>query len=53
MLNQGVRGARVVQERAAQTLYTLRLAQLTPAQRSSLQALRPAFAAKPLRPCGD
>ena len=53
MLNQGVRGARVVQERAAQTLYTLRLAQLTPAQRRSLQALRPAFAAKPLRPCGD
>lgn len=53
MLNQGVRGARVVQERPAQTLYTLRLAQLTPAQRSSLQALRPAFAAKPLRPCSD
>lgn len=51
MLQQGVRGARVVQERAASTLYTLRLPQVTTAQRSVLQALEPVLLEKPLRRC--
>lgn len=51
LLNQGVRGARVVQERAAQTLYSLRLPQATAAQRQILQTLQPALQGKTLQPC--
>ena len=51
MLNQGVRGARVVQERIPQTLYTLRLPEATAAQRQILLGLQPALEGKPLRPC--
>ena len=53
MLQQGVRGARVVQERAASTVYTLKLPQVTTAQRTVLQALSPALMDKPLRRCID
>lgn len=53
MLSQGVRGARVVQERAPQTLYTLRLSQATAAQRSILQRLQPALGGKALRTCAS
>ena len=49
MLNQGVRGARVVQERAPQTLYALRLSHATAAQRSILQRLQPSMGGKALR----
>lgn len=51
MLNQGVRGARVVQERAPQTLYALRLSHATAAQRSILQRLQPSMGGKALRAC--
>lgn len=51
MLNQGVRGARVVQERAPQTLYVLRLAQATVAQRNVLQGMQSALEGKTLRAC--
>lgn len=51
MLNQGIRGARVVQERAPQTLYTLRLSHSTAAQRTHLQGLLPALDGKALHPC--
>ena len=51
MLNQGVRGARVVQERAPQTLYTLRLPAATVAQRTLLQDLQPVLGDKTLREC--
>lgn len=51
MLNQGVRGARVVQERAPQTLYTLRLGQATAAQRHILQTLQPSLNGHTLRDC--
>ncbi len=51
MLNQGVRGARVVQERAPQTLYVLRLPQATVAQRNVLQTLQSALDGKALRAC--
>lgn len=51
MLNQGVRGARVVQERAPQTLYVLRLAQATVAQRNVLQGMQSALGGKALRAC--
>lgn len=51
ILRQGVRGARVVQERAENTLYTLRLPQVTPAQHPQLERLKPALAGKPLRLC--
>ena len=51
MLNQGVRGARVVQERAPQTLYTLRLREATVAQRTLLQTMQPALGGKALRAC--
>lgn len=51
ILRQGVRGARVVQERAENTLYTLRLPQVTPAQHTQLERLKPALAGKPLRLC--
>ena len=51
MLGQGIRGARVVQERPPQTLYTLRFASLPTSQRSNLQTLRTALADKALRTC--
>ncbi len=51
MLNQGIRGARVVQERAPQTLYALRFAHVTAAQQTRLQSLRAAFQGKSLRTC--
>lgn len=53
MLNQGVRGARVVQERAPQTLYVLRLSHATAAQRSILQRLQPSMGGKALRACAS
>lgn len=43
MLNQGVRGARVVQERTPQTLYTLRVEQATAAQHNQLRSMLPAL----------
>lgn len=51
LLNQGVRGARVVQERASQTVYALRFAQVTAAQQTRLQSLKAAFQGKALRTC--
>lgn len=50
-LRNGVRGARVVQERTASTLYTLRLPQVTPAMHSRVEQLKPALAGKPLQLC--
>ena len=50
-LRNGVRGARVVQERTATTLYTLRLPQLTPAMQPRVEQLKPALAGKPLVLC--
>ncbi|MDT0136814.1 SPOR domain-containing protein [Acidovorax sp. PRC11] len=49
---QGVRTARVVQERGDATGYLLRLPQATDPLRPPLDALRPALAGKPLRACG-
>lgn len=49
---QGVRTARVVQERGDATGYLLRLPQATDPLRPPLGALRPALAGKPLRACG-
>lgn len=51
MVGQGVRGARVVQERAPHTLYQLRLENATAAQRQILQALQPALQGKTMLPC--
>lgn len=51
MLNQGIRGARVVQERAPQTLYALRMSESTAAQRTLLQGLEPALEGKRMQPC--
>lgn len=48
---QGVRTARVVQERAETPAFTLRLPALTPAQRPQLAGLQKALAGKELRPC--
>ncbi|CAB5723021.1 Uncharacterised protein [Delftia tsuruhatensis] len=49
---QGVRTARVVQERPDVTLYTLRLPQATPALRSQVEAMGgKAFEGKPFKPC--
>lgn len=49
---QGVRTARVVQERPDITLYTLRLPQATPALRSQIEAMGgKAFEGKPFKPC--
>ncbi|MDR0205306.1 MAG: SPOR domain-containing protein [Delftia acidovorans] len=49
---QGVRTARVVQERPDITLYTLRLPQATPALRSQVESMGgKAFEGKPFRPC--
>jgi hypothetical protein len=53
MLNQGVRGARVVQERVPQTLYTVRLSQSTSAQRHMLQTLQPTLAGTAFRACNS
>lgn len=47
----GVRSARVVQERAESTSYTLRLPLVDAQLRAQLGTLRPALAGKPLRPC--
>ena len=50
---QGIRKARVVQERGDNPSYTLRLPAVTDAQRAQAEAaLRPALAGKTLRPCG-
>lgn len=51
MLRQGVRGARVVQERAGNTLYTLRLPHVSPEVHPRMEALKPALAGKPLQLC--
>lgn len=49
---QGVRTARVVQERPDVTLYTLRLPQATAALRSQVEAMGgKAFEGKPFKPC--
>ncbi|HQQ71086.1 MAG TPA: SPOR domain-containing protein, partial [Alicycliphilus sp.] len=48
---QGVRKARVVQERGDTAGFTLRLPAVDEAQRTRLEALQPALAGKPLRPC--
>lgn len=53
VLRQGVRGARVVQERPAATLYTLRLPNANTALRQQAQALQTALAGKPLQPCSN
>ena len=47
----GVRTARVVQERAESTSFSLRLPNATPAQRNAVAGLGAALASKPLRPC--
>lgn len=51
VLRQGVRGARVVQERPATTVYTLRLPNANAALRQQAQALKSALAGKPLQSC--
>lgn len=51
LLKQGIRGARVVQERATQTVYALRFARVTAAQQAHLQGLKSAFQGKALRTC--
>jgi hypothetical protein len=47
----GVRTARVAQERAESTSFSLRLPNATPAQRNAVTGLGAALAGKPLRPC--
>ncbi len=47
----GVRTARVAQERAESTSFSLRLPNATPAQRNAVVDLGAALAGKPLRPC--
>lgn len=51
LANQGVRTARVVEERAETNTYMLRLPLVDAALQAQLDALRPALAGKPLRPC--
>lgn len=51
ILRQGVRGARVVQERADSTLYTLRLPHVTAEMHLRVERIKPALAGKPLRLC--
>ena len=51
LANKGVRTARVVQERAETSGFTLRLPAVTDALRPQLDALRPAMAGKTLRAC--
>lgn len=53
LLRSGVRGARVVQERAATQVFTLRLPAVTAAQQPRLAALAPALEGKALRACDD
>lgn len=48
---QGIRTARVIQERSDSTAYTLRLPAVTAAQEPLLKKLRLALAGKLLRPC--
>lgn len=50
LVRQGVRSARVVQERPDKHGFVLRLPEATPALRAQLEAL-PAFSGKPLRAC--
>lgn len=53
LAGQGVRKARVVQERSDTPGYTLRLPAVSGAQRAHIDAtLQPALAGKALRPCG-
>ena len=52
LTRQGVRTARVVQERADATGFMLRLPAVNGALRAQLDALRPAMAGKTLRSCG-
>lgn len=52
LVRQGVRSARVVQERPDKHGFVLRLPAATPALRAQLEAL-PAFGGKPLRACGS
>ncbi|MDP2418581.1 MAG: SPOR domain-containing protein [Hydrogenophaga sp.] len=47
----GVRTARVVQDRAESTSFSLRLPNATPAQRNAVAGLGAALVGKPLRPC--
>lgn len=51
LASQGVRTARVVQERPDTTAYTLRLPAVDDALRPRLEALQPALSGKALRPC--
>ncbi|MGN1057689.1 MAG: SPOR domain-containing protein [Comamonas sp.] len=51
LAREGIRGVRVVQERAPQTLYVLRFAQVTETQRRVIQALHPALSGSSLRNC--
>lgn len=53
LLRSGVRGARVVQERATAQLFTLRLPAVTDAQQPKLAALASALAGKNLHVCED
>lgn len=50
-VRSGVRTARVAQERAESTSFSLRLPEATLAQRNAVAALGAALAGKPLRPC--
>ncbi|AVP56430.1 sporulation protein [Pulveribacter suum] len=52
LASQGVRTARVVQERADAPGYTLRLPAVSPALRPRMAALEPALAGRALKPCG-
>lgn len=51
LARQGIRTARVVQERKDTTVYTLNLPALTESQHAQLKKLKTALAGKPLRPC--
>lgn len=53
LLRSGVRGARVVQERATIQVFTLRLPAVTVAQQARLAALAPALGGKTLHACDD
>lgn len=49
--DKGIKNARVVQEREAHTVYTLRLAHSTPEQQKQLQQASDVLANKPVREC--
>ncbi len=51
VLRKGVKTARVAQERAPSTSYSLRLPAITPAQRDSIQSLGPAMGNRQLAAC--